>query len=116
MGLEGVLRARSGARGPHDRELPDGAAVAVDALASRQPKVVALLGSGTLARSHAQALRAVREIAQMRVWSRDPANVERCAREIGAAGVPSAEAAVRGADIVCTVTNASEPVLWENAA
>ena len=86
-------------------------AVAVDALASRQPKVVALLGSGTLARSHAQALRAVREIAQMRVWSRDPANVERCAREIGAAAFPSAEAAVRGADIVCTVTNASEPVL-----
>jgi thiomorpholine-carboxylate dehydrogenase len=86
-------------------------AVAVDALASREPKVVAMLGSGTLARSHALALRSVREVAQMRVWSRDPANVARCAKDIGATACASAEEAVRGADIVCTVTNASEPVL-----
>ena len=40
-------------------------AVAADALVSPGPKVVALLGSGALARSHALALRAVREISQI---------------------------------------------------
>ncbi|HVL34964.1 MAG TPA: ornithine cyclodeaminase family protein [Burkholderiales bacterium] len=86
-------------------------AVGVDALASRGPKTVALLGSGALARSHALALRAVRPVREIRVWSRNPANVARCARDIGAVACASPEHAVRGADIVCTVTNASEPVL-----
>jgi ornithine cyclodeaminase/alanine dehydrogenase-like protein (mu-crystallin family) len=37
--------------------------------------------------------------------------VARCARDVGGVACASAEQAVRGADIVCTVTNASEPVL-----
>lgn len=86
-------------------------AVAVDALTSPGPKVVAMLGSGALARSHALALRAVREVSQIRVWSRDPARVARCAAEIDGQVCASAEEAVRGADIVCTVTNAMTPVL-----
>lgn len=86
-------------------------AVAADALTPPGPKVVAMLGSGALARSHATALRAVRPVTEIRVWSRNPANVERCAAEVGGVACESAEAAVRGADIVCTVTNASEPVL-----
>jgi thiomorpholine-carboxylate dehydrogenase len=86
-------------------------AVAVDCLASNDAKVVALLGSGALARTHALALRAVRPISEIRVWSRDPANVERCARDVRGIAFPSAEKAVRGADLICTVTNASEPVL-----
>lgn len=86
-------------------------AVAVDALQPAGPKVVAMLGSGALARSHALALRAVRPVAELRIWSRDPANVARCAAEVGGIACASAEAAVRGADVVCTVTNATEPVL-----
>jgi thiomorpholine-carboxylate dehydrogenase len=86
-------------------------AVAADALAPAGPKVVAMLGSGALARSHATALRAVRPVSEVRIWSRDPANVARCAEEVGGVACQSAEEAVRGADIVCTVTNASEPVL-----
>lgn len=86
-------------------------AVAVDAIAPPGPKVVAMLGSGALARSHALALRAVRPVTELRIWSRDPANVARCAAEVGGVACASAEAAVRGADVVCTVTNASEPVL-----
>jgi len=70
-----------------------------------------MLGSGALARSHAIALRAVRPVTELRIWSRDPANVARCAAEAGGVACASAEEAVRGADIVCTVTNASEPVL-----
>jgi len=86
-------------------------AVGVDALTSPGPKVVAMLGSGALARSHALALRAVRAVAELRIWSRNPDNVRRCAGEVGGRACASAEEAVRGADIVCTVTSASEPVL-----
>jgi thiomorpholine-carboxylate dehydrogenase len=86
-------------------------AVGVDALTPAGPKTVALLGSGVLARSHALALRAVRPVREIRVWSRDPANVARCAAEIGGLACASAEEATRGADIVCTVTGATEPVL-----
>jgi thiomorpholine-carboxylate dehydrogenase len=86
-------------------------AVGVDALTPPGPKVVALLGSGALARSHALALRAVRPVSEIRIWSRDPANVKRCADEVDGTPAGNAEQAVRGADIVCTVTNASEPVL-----
>jgi thiomorpholine-carboxylate dehydrogenase len=86
-------------------------AVAADALAAPGASVAALLGSGALARTHALALRAVRPVSEIRVWSRNPENVARCASEIGGVGCPSAEQAVRGADLVCTVTNATEPVL-----
>ena len=86
-------------------------AVGADLLTPAGSKVVALLGSGALARSHAAALRAVRPVSELRVWSRDPANVARCAADTGGIACVSAEEAVRGADIVCTVTNASEPVL-----
>jgi ornithine cyclodeaminase len=86
-------------------------AVGVDALTTPGPKVVALLGSGALARSHALGLRAVRPVSELRIWSRNPDNVARCARDTGGRGFASAEEAVRGADIVCTVTNASAPVL-----
>jgi thiomorpholine-carboxylate dehydrogenase len=64
-----------------------------------------------LARTHALALRAVRPISEIRVWSRDPRNVAACAADTGGLEKRSPEEAVRGADIVCTVTNASQPVL-----
>jgi thiomorpholine-carboxylate dehydrogenase len=86
-------------------------AVAADALSPPGAKIVAMIGSGALARSHALALRAVRPVTEIRVWSRNPTNVARCAADAGGIASASAEAAVRGADIVCTVTNASEPVL-----
>lgn len=86
-------------------------AVAADAVMDAGPKVVALLGSGALARTHALTLRAIRPVTEIRVWSRNPDNVRRCAEEIGGVACASAEEAVRGADMVITVTNATEPVL-----
>ena len=86
-------------------------AVAADALSPPGPKIVAMLGSGALARSHAIALRAVRPVTELRIWSRNPANVARCAAEVGGVACATGEEATRGADIVCTVTSASEPVL-----
>ena len=86
-------------------------AVATRALRDASPKRLAILGSGALARSHALALAAVVPLRDIRVWSPTSANAERCAADIGGHASPSAEAAVREADIVVTVTNASTPVL-----
>src|SRR5205823_1663863 len=73
-------------------------------------RVLALLGSGAQARAHLQALRQVRSFAEVRVWSRTAEHAERFAREHKIDAMP-AEAAVRGADVVVTATNALEPIL-----
>ncbi len=86
-------------------------AVATRALRDGGPKRLAILGSGALARSHALALAAVVPISHIRVWSPTRANADRCAADIGGSASPDAESAVRDADIVVTVTNASTPVL-----
>jgi thiomorpholine-carboxylate dehydrogenase len=86
-------------------------AVATRALRDNHPKRLAILGSGALARSHALALAAVVPIRDIRVWSPTPANAERCAADINGSACADAESAVRGADIVVTVTNSSAPVL-----
>ena len=86
-------------------------AVATRTLRDASPKRLAILGSGALARSHALALAAVVPLRDIRVWSPTAANAERCAADVGGTASPSAEAAVREADIVVTVTNASTPVL-----
>ena len=92
-------------------------AAATDALAREDAGDLALLGSGTQGRSHLEAMRVVRKLRRVRVWSRTRANAERFAREeAGPLGFPievaaSAEEAVRGADLICTTTAAREPVL-----
>ena len=57
-----------------------------------------------------QALAQVRSFAEIRVWSRTAAHAERFASLHNIKAMP-AEAAVRGADIVVTATNALEPIL-----
>jgi thiomorpholine-carboxylate dehydrogenase len=79
-------------------------------LASPDSRVLALLGSGVQAKAHLEALRTVREFDEVRVWSRTPDHARRFADEHGARAM-DAEAAVRGADVVVTATNAQEPVL-----
>jgi ornithine cyclodeaminase/alanine dehydrogenase-like protein (mu-crystallin family) len=90
---------------------------ATDVLARPNAGDLALIGSGAQARTHLAAMKTVRPLRRVRVWSRNRANTERFAREeAGAAGVAievagSAEEAVRGADLVCTTTSSKEPVL-----
>ena len=78
---------------------------------------LALMGSGVQARTHLEAMRCVRPLRRVRVWSRDYAHAREFAeREAQRAGIPievtrSAEAAVKGADLICTTTAASEPIL-----
>ncbi len=86
-------------------------AVAVRALTANRPITVALIGSGALARTHARALRAVRNVGEVRVWSPNAARARACADEIAGIGTTSAEAAVREADVVVTATLSAAPVV-----
>jgi ornithine cyclodeaminase/alanine dehydrogenase-like protein (mu-crystallin family) len=79
-------------------------------LAAPASRVLALLGSGVQAHAHLQALSRVRSFEEIRVWSRTAAHAERFAERHGAKAM-MIEAAVRGADVVVTATNALEPIL-----
>ena len=85
-------------------------AVATKLLAQKEPKVLAILGSGVQARSHVEALRLVRKFEEIRVWSQTLVHAEQFANEVGAKVMP-AEDAVRGADVVVTATSSKTPVL-----
>ncbi|HTG52263.1 MAG TPA: NAD(P)-binding domain-containing protein [Candidatus Tectomicrobia bacterium] len=86
-------------------------AAATKLLASPAAKVLAILGSGVQARSHVEALRLVRQFEEICVWS--PTHAKQFAQEIGATAMP-AEEAVRGADVIVTVTSSKTPVLNGN--
>ncbi len=78
---------------------------------------LAILGTGVQARTHLEAMLAVRPIRRVRLWSRNP---DRCASfarwahrrfDIAIEVCDSAESAVRDAQIVCTVTASREPIV-----
>ena len=85
-------------------------AAATKLLASPNAKVLAILGSGVQARSHAEALRLIRNFEEVRVWSPSSEHAERFAKEIGARAMP-AETAVRDADVIVTATNSKMSIL-----
>jgi ornithine cyclodeaminase len=92
-------------------------ALATRLLAREDAGDLAILGSGVQARTHLAALREVRPLRRVRVWSRDPENARRFAAEESARyGLPvepmaTAREAIDGADLLCTVTAAVEPVV-----
>ena len=79
-------------------------------LAAPDSRVLALLGSGVQARAHLEALAQVRRFEEVRIWSRTAAHAELFAEQHGARAT-TREAAIRGADVIVTATNALEPVL-----
>src|ERR1051325_5249864 len=85
-------------------------AAATKLLAPKDATVLAILGSGVQARSHLEALQLVRNFQEIRVWSQTKAHADAFAKEVGAK-VMSAEEAVRGADVIVTVTSSTTPVL-----
>jgi ornithine cyclodeaminase len=96
-------------------------AVATGVLARDDARTLAVLGAGTQARAHLRALAGVRDFEQVRVYAPTRAHAQAVIQELAGelAGAPrgelsvaaSAEEAVRGADVVVTVTSAREPVL-----
>jgi len=91
---------------------------ATDLLAREDAGTLALLGSGVQARSHLEAMAAVRDLSQVRVWSRDPERARAFAEEAAAFPFPVEPAdtvarATSDADIICTVTGSVEPLLLD---
>ena len=90
--------------------------VAADALARPDSAVAAIIGSGAQAKGQLRALAAVRDLETVNVFSPTKEHRESFAAtmndELDAAvgAVSSSDAAVEGADIVVTATNATEPV------
>jgi thiomorpholine-carboxylate dehydrogenase len=91
-------------------------AVALKHLANRAA-VLAIVGSGVQARSHLDALCQVKSIREVRAWSPTPDHLARFVADaasianvrVSTAG--SAEAAVRGADVVVLATSSPAPVI-----
>lgn len=92
-------------------------AVATDALARRDATRLAIFGTGEQAATHARAIAQVRPLASIALWGRDygraVALALRLCGELGidVTAVADGAAAAAGADIICTVSSAGEPVL-----
>jgi ornithine cyclodeaminase len=92
-------------------------AVSVKLLARPDASVLGVVGSGVQARSHIEAIRHVRTLSDVRVWSPDAARREAFAKEMGeSTGLPvhavaDARTAVRGADLVVLATASPRPVI-----
>jgi ornithine cyclodeaminase len=92
-------------------------AVATDALARNDSRRMAILGTGEQAETHARAISTVRKLESIFIWGRSPerahALAERLQTElaipVGAAS--TVKEAVAEADIVCTVSSASDPIV-----
>jgi ornithine cyclodeaminase/alanine dehydrogenase-like protein (mu-crystallin family) len=84
---------------------------ATDVLAKRDATRLAIIGTGFQARTQLDAMRAVRDFTDVRVWSRSETNRYSFAVETGTRSVETAEEAVRGADVVVTATWAKDPVI-----
>jgi ornithine cyclodeaminase/alanine dehydrogenase-like protein (mu-crystallin family) len=92
-------------------------AVATRALARKDASSLAILGTGEQAATHLEAIARIRSLRTIRVWGRSADKAQRLAEEAGAKLSLSieiartAEEAVKGIEIVCTVTGSHEPVL-----
>lgn len=86
-------------------------AVATRALARKDARVVAILGTGVQGQAHLDAMRCILPGATFRVWSRNRANAEAVAGASRATIADTVAAACAGADVICAVTAASEPIL-----
>jgi ornithine cyclodeaminase/alanine dehydrogenase-like protein (mu-crystallin family) len=89
---------------------------ATDLLARPDAETAAVFGAGVQGRTQLEAVCAVRSIRKARIFDALRENAENFAREMSAAldcdvepaGTPAQ--AVEGADVICTATNAREPV------
>ncbi len=91
--------------------------VATDLLAIPRASTLGLIGSGRQAETQLEAVAAIRPLRSIRVFSRGPESrndfARRMSSRLGIDVVPveTAEEAVRGMEIVVTVTTAREPVI-----
>ncbi len=110
-GTTGVLQAILNASAITEIRTAAVSAVATKLLARPASRVVAVLGSGVQGRAHVQAMQAVLDEPEIRVWSRTPAHAEALALECHGVVAQTVQEALAGADVVCTTTAAREPIV-----
>ncbi|MEX1249345.1 MAG: ornithine cyclodeaminase family protein [Acidimicrobiia bacterium] len=86
------------------------AGLATDVLAPDSASTLAMLGSGAMAFDQIEAVRSVREIERILVWSRNRANAERLAERVGGEAVDRADDAVSEAEVISCATPATRPL------
>jgi alanine dehydrogenase len=92
-------------------------AASVKHLARKDARILAILGSGVQARSHADAIARAGTFGEIRIWSRSAERAAALALELAptsrarVAAVPTTRHAAEGADVIALVTAAREPVL-----
>jgi ornithine cyclodeaminase/alanine dehydrogenase-like protein (mu-crystallin family) len=91
--------------------------VATRFLARADARVVGIIGTGLQARTQLEAVAQARKLEKVRAYGRDSQRREQFAKEMSArlglpvSAVSNAEEAVRGADIMITITTSTNPVV-----
>ena len=86
-------------------------AMATDVLARANARTLLVMGAGEQARTHVAALRLVRPFARVVIWSRNADSARALADEVEAEVAVDLDAAVAEADVICTTTSATTPIL-----
>ena len=92
-------------------------AVATRLLSRENSELLAIIGSGEQAQRHIEAILLVRNIKKINLWSRNEKNARSLVNKLsGEYNIPvhikkTAQDAVKDADIICTVTSSSQPVI-----
>jgi ornithine cyclodeaminase len=92
-------------------------AAATQALARPDARRLSILGAGEQAYAHAQAIATARPLDDVRIWGRSADKAQamavrlRAELQLTVTACVDAQHAVRGADIICTVSAAHEPIL-----
>jgi len=92
-----------------------GSGLATRLLARDSAHTLAMLGSGAMAFDQIEAVKTVREITEVLVWSRNPEHARTLAERVGGEAVADADEAVRRADIVSCATPAAVPLFSERS-
>ena len=82
-------------------------------LATNGASTLAMLGAGAMAFDQIEAVRAVRPIDRVMVWSRNPVNARLLAEMVGGEHVDDASEAASQADVISCATPATSPFLFE---
>lgn len=84
-------------------------------LASPDARTLAMLGAGAMAYDQISAIRAVRPIERVLVWSRNTVNSRMVAEMVGGEHVADADEAVALADVISCATPATSPLFAESS-